>query len=141
MNRKPQGFTLIELMIVVAIVGILAAVALPAYRNYSIRAKVTELITAGSAAKNGIAEYVNVNGVMPSAASVAVEGQSSRYVASVTYVGDSPTVGRIVVKATDAEPAIAGKELELLGTVASEQVTWTCRHTSIADRYVPSSCK
>ena len=60
-----KGFTLVELMIVVAIVGIIAAVALPAYQNYAVRAKVTEGIVAASAAKASIAEYYAVNGELP----------------------------------------------------------------------------
>ena len=64
MNKKQQGFTLIELMIVVAIIGILAAVALPAYQDYTNRAKVSELILAGADAKINISEYVQVKGTL-----------------------------------------------------------------------------
>jgi len=149
MKRVQQGFTLIELMIVVAIIGILAAVALPAYRDYSVRAKVSELILAGSAGKNSVAEYVNTYGAMPSTASLQVEGQASQYVASVNYTsaGGAPgAIGLISVVASTKEPAIAGAGLELAGTLnASLQVDWVCRTattgTAMLPKYLPSSCK
>ena len=72
MKRIQQGFTLIELMIVVAIIGILAAIALPAYKDYTVRAKVSELILAGSAGKVQVAEYFQVNGALPTAAQLVL---------------------------------------------------------------------
>ena len=145
MKRIQQGFTLIELMIVVAIIGILAAVALPAYRDYSVRAKVSELILAGSAAKTSVAEYVNTNGVMPDTASVSIESQLSKYVASVTYTGTDASNGFVEVTATAAEPAINGAQLRLQGVATGGQVVWSCNTTSAATpilpKYLPSSCK
>ena len=71
-KRAQQGFTLIELMIVVAIIGILAAVALPAYQDYTKRAKVSEVVLAASAGKTTISEYVNTNGAMPATATASL---------------------------------------------------------------------
>lgn len=144
MKRTQQGFTLIELMIVVAIIGILAAVALPAYRDYTVRAKVSELILAASSGKNTIAEFVNVNGVMPSTASGVIESQSSKYVSGVEYKGASDTAGTITVTATAAETAINGAKLDLVGTASNGQVSWVCQAPTsggIAGKYLPSSCK
>jgi len=145
MKRVQQGFTLIELMIVVAIIGILAAVALPAYRDYSVRAKVSELVLAASSAKTSVAEYVNTNGVMPDTASVSIESQTSKYVASVGYTGQNASNGYIEVTATAAEPAINAAQLRLAGVALTGQVVWTCSTTGtgtpIQPKYLPSSCK
>src|SRR3982751_3816552 len=70
MKKVEQGFTLIELMIVVAIIGILAAIAIPAYQDYTIRSKVTELVNAAGVCKTSIAEYYQAQGKMPGSAAV-----------------------------------------------------------------------
>ena len=145
MKRVQQGFTLIELMIVVAIIGILAAVALPAYRDYTVRAKVSELILAASSGKNTVAEYVNQNGAFPASASVDLSGTSSKFVASVSYTQTNSSSGYITVTATSAEPAINAKTLQLNGALSgSYQVNWTCTTGSaspIDNKYLPASCK
>ena len=138
MKRSIQkGFTLIELMIVVAIIGILAAVALPAYQDYTVRAKVTELILAASGAKNGVAEYVNVYGVLPPSGSFTPETTASQYVASVGWDG---TI--ITATATSKESKISGSTITLTPSVTAggNQVTWAC-NGSINEKYRPSSCK
>jgi type IV pilus assembly protein PilA len=140
MKRVQQGFTLIELMIVVAIIGILAAVALPAYRDYTVRAKVSELILAASSAKNSVAEAVNTNGVMPDSGSLIVESQSSKFVSGVAYAKVSDTQGTITVTATAAETAISGATIVLTGNVSSGQVVWSCAG-SVDAKYRPTSCK
>jgi type IV pilus assembly protein PilA len=136
MKRMQKGFTLIELMIVVAIIGILAAVALPAYRDYSVRGKVTELILAASSAKQVIAEHASTHNELAPNASVTIETQASPYVASVAW-----TTPNIVVTASAKETAISGATLLLGATLASGQITWTCKAGTIAARYLPSSCK
>ena len=145
MKRAQQGFTLIELMIVVAIIGILAAVALPAYRDYSVRAKASELILAASAGKTTVSEYVNANGQMPSTASLTLPDASSKYVTSVAYGSSAASTGILTVTGSSAETALNGKTLMLTGTVnATGQVDWECRAGTtnpIDTRYLPSSCK
>lgn len=141
MKRIQQGFTLIELMIVVAIIGILAAVALPAYRDYTVRAKVSEVVLAASSAKTSISEQAAALSGMPATTSAQVNDQKSKYVSSVIYESTAPDSGTITATAT-GEPAINSSTITLTGTYQTEtgQVTWEC-NGSIEPRFKPSSCK
>ncbi len=145
MNKIQKGFTLIELMIVVAIIGILAAVALPAYQDYIVRAKVTELILAASAGKTTVSEYYQTYSKMPADATVAAVGaQATKYVTSVTYSTTGETIGIITVLATTdvggSVTATKGIVLTGTGTATTGLVAWVCTGT-IDAKYLPASCK
>ena len=143
MKRSMQkGFTLIELMIVVAIIGILAAVALPAYQDYTVRAKVSEVILAASSAKTSVAESAQINSTMPTAASLVVDTQASKFVSSVVYSQTSSSVGVVTVTTTAADSKISGVTVFMTGTLAANgQVIWVCGPGTINAKYLPSSCK
>ena len=137
MKRSMQkGFTLIELMIVVAIIGILAAVALPAYQDYTVRAKVSEVILAASGAKTGVAEAAATFSALPLTASFIPVNQTSKYVSSVAWDGT-----KIIATAT-GDTKITGSTIEMTATYVSSTgvVTWACAG-SIDSKFRPSSCK
>lgn len=149
MKQVQQGFTLIELMIVVAIIGILAAVALPAYQDYTIRAKVSEGLLAASAARTAVSEaYANQGKMINSVASMGVQTQASTYVSSVTWTGDGANAGAITVTLSGAPSlgAAANTTLSLkaAGVSGTGAVVWTCGKglsgTAINAKYLPGSC-
>src|SRR5260370_2618457 len=101
MKRIQQGFTLMELMIVVAIIGILAAVALPAYQDYTVRAKMSEVMLAASACRTSISEIYQSGGSAPGANNWGCESATSRYVAAVNTTID----GKVTVTTGGGLPA------------------------------------
>lgn len=142
MKRIQQGFTLIELMIVVAIIGILAAVALPAYQDYTVRAKVSELMLAVSAGKTPVAEFYQIKGSIPNAGSVAIDSQTSKYVASVAWNGTA-IVG--TSQTGMGNTAADSKTIALTPAAAGGGVlNWTCAPGAtdpMPKKYLPASCK
>ena len=140
-----KGFTLIELMIVVAIIGILAAIALPAYQDYTIRAKVTEAVGMSSAAKLAVAEAASSLGGLANV-TVANSGYvfnastaTNAYVASIAI---APTTG--VVTVTTKNTGATTQPIFTLTPAqasANDQLQWTCAQTAGIASHMPASCR
>ncbi len=137
-QHAQQGFTLIELMIVIAIIGILAAVALPAYQNYTVRAKASELILAASAGKQLITEYAILNNALPDSADLTVPDIATGMVESVAMAD----AGVLTVTGNATALGIGSETLEVVMTptlAAGGSVSWVC--SSGASVYMPASCQ
>jgi type IV pilus assembly protein PilA len=162
-KKVQQGFTLIELMIVVAIIGILAAIAIPAYQDYTVRAKVTEGLNLADSAKTAVAEAYQSNdmpGVVAVASTWTAAFTPTKYVSAVAIlpagtiqITYGPQPAQIVGNTLDLQPSIGGVALAAGQT---GNIDWSCASTknatatsqnlpfingSIPARYVPTSCK
>ena len=139
MKRIQQGFTLIELMIVVAIIGILAAVALPAYQDYTIRAKVSELVLAASNAKVSVAEAAQSNGTITnSGAGVTIT------VSGKVTGGSVSNAGTIVVIGSSASTSVGTAVTITLSPTyrtADGKITWSCKTAAGQFKFVPAECR
>jgi len=139
MKSIQKGFTLIELMIVVAIIGILAAVAIPAYQDYIARSQVSEAVSLLGAAKTPIAEYISDKGSLP-ALTDAVTTTSGKYTGAIGLTGDVTNITLTATMATaNVNSAITGKTV-IMGSADSAK-TWGCSVGTIAAKYVPGACR
>ena len=148
--RRPlqHGFTLIELMVVVAIIGILAAIAIPAYQNYTIRAQVAEGLNLAEGGKTAVWDYYAQHGQMPgsnaSAGMAAAASITGNYVTSLDVAGGKITI----VYGNRANTALLGRKLYLYGTASGDTLQWSCTTApgGVADpngvprEYLPTSC-
>lgn len=149
MKKVQQGFTLIELMIVVAIIGILAAVAIPAYQDYTIRAQVSEGLSLASGAKTAMAEFYNQKGRFPTGAnandSLGLQAPTDITGSYVSQVDAGTNTGGVieVTFGEDVNAQISGDILDISAVTSAGSIKWTCKpgSTPIADKYLPTNCR
>lgn len=136
--KAQKGFTLIELMIVVAIIGILAAIALPAYQDYTVRGRVSELAVMASGAKATVSENIaNNGGTIPSTACAGVNvfSTATKNTASLACNG---TTGVLTVTGTSAANGVV---LTYTPSATAERISWACTSAASAAKYVPAECR
>ena len=142
MKRLQQGFTLIELMIVVAIIGILAAVAIPSYQDYTARAQVTESVSLTAAFKTGLSEYNQTKGTWPTFLTNVGTTTSGKYVGSMVLTSEATGVSATItatMKSSGVNSGIASSTLLLTTGDGGQQ--WGCTEGNILAKYRPGTCK
>ncbi|MGB8716448.1 MAG: pilin [Rhodanobacteraceae bacterium] len=147
MNKIQKGFTLIELMIVVAIIAILAAIAIPAYQDYVIRSQVSEGMSLLDGSKTAVAEFYSNRGHFPKnneSAGLAPKGKiSGNYVSEVEVTDGLITATFSNSSPQKANDAINGKKLVLSPATTTGGTQWSCTSTAgtdVDDKYLPSQC-
>ncbi len=145
MKNMQKGFTLIELMIVVAIIAILAAIAIPAYQDYIIRSQVSEGSTLADGAKTAVAEFYSNKGIMPSnngsAGLASAASITGSYVKSVAVASGKITATFSKASPQKANTAIDGATLVLSPVTSTGSTSWTCTGGTVSQKYLPSSCR
>jgi type IV pilus assembly protein PilA len=148
MKKVQQGFTLIELMIVVAIIGILAAIAIPAYQDYTIRAQVSEGLSLAGAAKAAVTEYYQDQGTFPTNNTEAgldiAANISGKYVSTVTVASNVITIAYSNAGNFSANSNINGADITLTATDNGGSVAWDCAGgttLSTNPKWLPAACR
>jgi type IV pilus assembly protein PilA len=141
MTRSEQGFTLIELMIVVAIIGILAAIAVPMYLDYSVRTQIAEGLNLAASAKSAVTEFYQDRGVFPTdniEAGLSIPADiRGKYVQSVSVAGDTITI----LYGVDANVKILGSTVTLQAVDNAGSVGFICSSAVVLDKHLPAACR
>ncbi len=136
--QKQKGFTLIELMIVIAIIGILAAIAIPAYQDYIARSQASEAVSLMSGTKTPMSEAYSDTGSWPLVSTVAGT-TSGKYVSTITSTTGTGTVTiTATMKTSGVNASITGDTVLMTSTSGS---SWTCLKGTIANQYLPAACR
>ena len=147
-TNRQKGFSLIELMIVVAILGILAAIAIPAYNDYTVRARVSDMITMSNSAKVAVSEYYSSEGSLPASNSAAGLPDSTDIKSDIVTAVAVGTNGVITVSSTNANLGIdattTAVSILLTPTSGTGSLSWSCSTPAtggLDSRYLPASCR
>lgn len=142
MQPLNRGFTLIELMIIVAILGFLATVALPAYQDYVVRTKISEIMVFADSARTNLSDYYMVSGSMPvsaGAANINTSADQSNYIGNVSF---ATTVNTATITYSVTNMPVSGN-VAMVGIATVNGLQWSCNTpaTTIEDRYLPRVCR
>ena len=143
-NLKQGGFTLIELMIVVAIIGVLASIAVPQYQNYTARAQASEGLSVTAGLRADIAEQYSLRGELPTSAQLGLDGDnfdvSGRYVSSVAYSGEDLGIIEVTF---EENSALDGSQMDITPDDANPGNGWICswNDNSGQDNWLPAGCR